>query len=483
MILGTGIGIGFAGSGGGGADPIALGAATWEGGLYLDVPLLGLASGEIASPITPQVGAAQLTPVNTPTIDPVGIGGRDAIFCDATATELLTGHAYAALASGADLPLTVIVRVKRDWPTGNRYPWGFGSSAGANDNRLMGGFASGASNSPLIIKDAPSETAKTVTRTGAMDYADHVIAWVIHGTTVDLYIDGVAVVTGGDIDTAAITTNRFAIGGQVTTAGVGHLGGWISHFAMVPAVLSAGQIATVTAAWQSKDGGAPGKAEGAPFGWFGDSITQGDSDAYATTQTRGGFRYDAYEHWRANRLRITSVGSRAHGIFANPQHSATGGFAISSITSQIDTDVPIYQPRGMFVMAGTNDSDNVEAGSMTLGQFRTAYDNMLAAARTRLDAYQSDGQIVVATLLPIQVGTLGEAAIGDMNGEILAAVAAADAANPTKPQIIVCDFHTAIGGVWDSNLFKDAVHPNEIGYRLLGAELIAKAGAYFASIG
>lgn len=481
MRLGLGLGIPRPAGRRGGADPIALGAATWEGGLYLDVPLLGLGGGAVlSSTIAPQVGAQLVTPVNSPVVDGVGIGGRDAARINDT-NQLFTAHWLSTIANGTDLPLTVIMRLKRDFPASTRYAWGFQSSGSATDNFIRGPLPLGASNSPQFQKDAAAETTKTITRTGALGYADHVIAWVTDGNTGLIYLDGVEVASG-DLNTLAITVNRFAFGATVSTATQGPLGGWVSKIAVTPQALSPAQVAEVTAHWLANDLGTPGKSDGAKFGWFGDSITKGDTDAYSTS-TRGGFRYDAYELWRAQRLRIRSVGPNVQGIFANPENSATGGFAIASITSQISTDIPIYQPRGAFVMAGTNDADSIEAGSMTLGQFRALYDTMLSTLRTALDQYQSDGQIIVANLIPIQGGTLGSAAIGDMNSEIAAAVAAHDAANPTKPPIIECDFHAAIGGAYDAGNYSDTTHPNATGYRLLGAELTSKAGAYFASIG
>lgn len=457
---------------------VPLGASTWS--LYLD--FTGLSDAVVLSSIqTPLIGPG-VTPVNSPAIDGVGIGGRSALFIDQATSQALACDSLASLQAGSDKAVTVIARVKRDWPLSSRSVFGWGHSGQSTNDYFYGAFPGGAANSPTLARDAVDEATKTITGSGPVDYADHVVAFRFNGTTGWVYVDGVEVATG-DLDTADLTVNKFAIGARVTTAITEHLGGWISHFAVAASALSPEQIQAVGAAWTADDLGTPGKTGGAPFQFFGDSITRGDSDTYATSSARGGFRYDAYEHWRANRLAINAVGHLTQGIFADPECSAQGGADTTFIRGLINTHIPTYEPVGIFVMSGTNDADAIESGSLLLSTWSANYAGMLQDARDKLDALGSGRQIIVANLLPIQSGTLGEAAIASMNAELVNVWNAHDSANPSAPPLIRCDFHTAIGGVYDGDNYKDAVHPNEIGYRLLGAELVEKAGAYFASIG
>jgi lysophospholipase L1-like esterase len=445
--------------------------------------MLELSDGTVlSSAITPQVGSVDLIPVNSPEIDEVGIGGRSAIWLPQSSLAHLTAHALSSLVSGDDKPLTVIARTKRDYPTGQRSVFGFGNSAQSANDFLYGAFPAGAGNSPTFVKDAVAETQKAITRTGSLDYTDHVVAFVTNGTTGWIYLDGAEVATD-DLDTLGITPNRFVVGGRHTTAVLEHMGGWISHFAMTGQALSPTQIQTVTTAWRAGDLGYPG--QGTAIQFFGDSITQGDSDndPAINNATRGGFRYNLFEWARANRLRLNMVGHRTQGIFADPEHSSIGGATTGLIRDYVDTYVPQYDPRAVFVLAGTNDSDAIEGESMTLAAWRVIYEDLLDKARTHLDAVpgQSDGRIIVATITPIETGTAGATAIGDMNTELVDIWDDHDAANSTKPALIRCDFHTAIGA-WHANNFKDAVHPNHTGYSLLGDELIAQAGSYLESI-
>lgn len=456
------------------AQPVALGEETWIDGVYLDVPKLKLGDGYVLTgSITPQVGNASLLPVNSPVIDGTGIGGRDAIYIDATNLQYLIANELASLANSG--PLSVAVRVKRNEAASTRALWGFGDSTQSTTDYFYAAFPGGAANSPVVNRSAVGDGIKSLTGPAPLVYTDYVICFVYDGVDELVYLDG-NLIAQGPVGTLALTPNRFVIGARHTTAPLNYLGGWISKFAMVPKVLTIDEVQELTAHWTAHDWGTPGKADGAPFQFFGDSITQGDSD----TDGRGGFRYDMYEYLRTNRLRVTFVGHRDLGYFANPEHSAHGGLTTNSINNYINTYAPTYMPRGLFVLAGTNDSDNIESGGKTLATWRGEYDALLVDARAQLDAVYSEGQIIVGTLLPIEPGTLGAAVIDDMNAELVAAWNAHDAANPTKPPLIRCDFHTAIGGTWSATYFgADPVHPNGAGYRLMGAELVAQAGSYF----
>lgn len=445
--------------------------------------MLGFGDGTVlVDPVNPQVGSVEPLPVNGPVIDGVGIGGRDAPYLSAPGSQYFSAHALASLLFGEDKPGSVFTRIKRDYPSGSRAAFGFGNSAQSTNDFLYGVFPGGAANSPTFVKDAISEATKSITRAEPLDYDDHVVGFVTDGTTGWIYLDGAEVATG-DLDTLSITPNRFVIGARVTTAALDFLGGWMSHFAMTSQVLSPAQAVEINNVWTSNDLGTPGKADGTKIQFFGDSITQGDSDndPAIANNTRGGFRYRLYERFRSLRTRITMVGHNIQGIFANRQHSAQGGSDTNLVRQYINIRIPEFQPRAIFVMAGTNNTVAIENGSLPLATWRAQYDALLADARTQLDAYQSQGRIVVGNLTPIEPGQGGATVVASMNTQIAAAVAAANAANPTKPPIILCDFHTAIGP-WSMTNFKDAAHPNFSGYTLLGDELWNQAGAYFLSI-
>lgn len=462
---------------------IPLGASTWDG-IYLDVPLLGLADGATPGSVTPQVGSVSPVCTNAPPFDAFGIGGRSAVFADVTGSKYLRADGLATFFAGSDKPGTVIERLKRDWPLSQRAGWGAGNSAQSTNDFFYGAFAGGAGNSPLFVKDAIAEATKTLTGSAPLDYTDHVVAWVNDGTTGWVYVDGVLVATG-DLDTLAITPNRFAIGARFTTAVVDVFGGWISHFAMTSRVLTQAEVVIVTNAWRANDLGMPGLASGTPFLPIGDSLYRGDSDTYATSSTRGGLRYRTYESWRKNRLRIRFVGHLTQGIFANPDCSCQGGADTTLLRTYVNTYIPIYQPRGLHFWGGTNDSDSIESGALTLAAWSANMAGALADARTRLDAIAANGghaQIIVNNLTPLQPGWPGETAIPTMNAEFINIWNAHDAAYPTKPPLIREDFWTAIGGVYNASFYKDETHMNPAGYDLLAVEHLAKTSAYFQSI-
>ena len=392
-------------------------------------------------------------------------------------------HNYAALQSGSNLDCTHIFRLQRNAQTGTKSPFGFGSSGTATHNYWDGRLPGGATLSPGSNRRGPSpDTEKIINNSVALDYAEHVVAFVMRSGVGEIWLDG-SMVASGDMATAAITPNRYALGARFTTAPLGHLGGWISSAALTPRALSSGELATMRAYMLAGDAKHPGKGDGALVQCFGDSIMQSGSGG----GKGGGWRYRMYEHWRANGQNLTLVGHRNQGFFANPLHSATAGLGTLPTRTEILTPVPPYPPHVLVVMAGTNDSDDVEGGGLPLATWKSYYTMLLDSARSELNKLSNGAarQIVVYNLLPQKTGNLGARGVDAMNPEFAGMWDAHDAANPSSPPLIRVDAHAAIGGAWSAPLYisgTDPVHPNDDGDALIGAATNTACAALWASL-
>lgn len=468
---------------GGASDPIALGSATWTNGYYLDLRTLGLVDGAtLSSDITPQVGAGVFTPVNSPTVDGVGILGRTAVLLTKGDTSCLTAHWAAALVSGSNQPFTWIGLGKKRDGVGTRYLVSFCTAAEPANAfhriRWAGGYAA-----PTSERDAVGEATKTISGAGTYYYKPRVVAIVFDGSTGTLYVDG-AVQATGDLNTLSIAFDRHAIGATFTTAPGFAFDGWIQCAALTEQVLTQAQVQTVEATWRAAAAAHPGDG-GTQIAWLGDSITWGGSD---TGPYAYGFRGRIYEYCRAASVAVDSVGGETPaGYFADPEHMSHSGYLIASIrtvaNASLGTGNGYEGVKFAAVMAGTNNMDNVEAGSPTMSATLDDYASLLSAMHTRLVTTQPTARIMVTTILPIQTGWPGATVVDTFNAGLTAIWDAHDAAHPSN-LLLRADAHTAIGGAWSATYFDaDPVHPNSDGYDLIAAHYWSVCGSYLASIG
>lgn len=456
-------GVGFpAGRGFAVPNAIPLGSAFWAPGGYWD--LRALVTGEHGSTqtagLTSQVSANVISPTAAPTLSSYGIGGNRCLHFNAT-SQYLRCDALAALVTGSDKPWTLAIRY-RSTGTGTQALMSAGSSAGATDNFLQ--VRSSTLQKTEIRKDAASEATITRTATADQQYDDHVLVVSSNGTTVSAWLDGVAdALDSSALDALSISVDRFVFGALLASSASQYFQGFIQCVAFTSNVAIEADAIALNAAWRAGDF-TDQKSESTQIMFSGDSITQGDSGNNA-----GGFRDWIADYIVSNGLSLDAVGSRAQGLFPDRQHSAQGGLAIASIASLNVTDLATRNPSLILNMMGTNNMDDVGGASAALTAYQTALGDIFTAAVAR----KSTVRISVTTILPIQTGQAGWDQVATFNAGLPAIWDAFDAAHPSNT-LIRWDAHAAIGGAWSSTYFgADPVHPNDAGYALLGAALIA----------
>ena len=407
----------------------------WETGGYWD-----LSEGSeypLTSDIQSKVGTANLIPVNSPTTQSRGLGGRKVAKCTAAATQHFTADDVASLASGDDTSWSVHVRVRADDLTVLGHLFSFANSAGATDNYIRVGW----NNTGFFIKKkAPSESELLLQDTNLeVKYDDLVVSVVANGTTYSIYYDGV-LSTSGTLDAASITCNRFLLGARLIAGAVEPLDCVVQTVAVTATAMTASQVATLAANWRSKDVLASNPPQ---ICYAGDSHTQG-----LDSQNFGSFRNRLQRRFIELGLSLDSVGNNYTGSLPDNDHLALGGTTINQIQTRIETYLgsgnQFPAVTAATLIGGTNDLALGDSVATALSDYTAC----LAALQSRLGP---GGRILVST-------------IPDAN----------PAATPTwQPNI--AGFNSGLTSIWDAH---DSANPDNKVFR---ADLFSVVGAYDAA--
>lgn len=369
----------------------------WKQGGYWDRDL-GLFSGyetgeAITTPLVPQEGVVNLLPVNNPIMDEVGIGSRNAakMVPNGASSSHFTADGLASLMNGSDKAITVAVRFQRI-NAASYTIWGFGSSADGTDDYCEGFISAGGL--PNIRKDAQGEAVVSANGVTNLQFTSHVVVWVLSGTQVWTYVDGV--LEAGfpkALDTTSISVNRFTVGAQRRSTVGGGFDGLISFFGVRPGMMTAAEVAALSAGLLRGD--AP-TIVGRSTWPVGDSTTQQAGD---TT----GFRRALYDYAKANAIPINLIGTRSNGAFPDNEHSGNSGHNLANIlghvTTQLGTGAPYTDADLLVILWGGINTVDVEGFDLedAIGEYRSILDLLVTTVPTV--------RIIVSTLPPINPAT------------------------------------------------------------------------------
>ena len=443
---------------------IPLGADFWTGGGYFDLRQLSDAQGATRSTaINALAGSASLTPVGAPVVSGHGIAGNKSLYFDGT-SQYLRCDALGTLFNGSDKAGTVFIRY-RSISGSTQSLITCGNSAGATDNFLK--VRASTLQFVEVLKDAAAEATVTRTGTTQLQYDEHTIVVVFTGTTVVVYVDGVAdTLDNSGLDTASVTFDRGAIGAFLSSTASEFFNGYVQIFGFSPQQATAAQALAFDTAVRASDF-TRAKSASKEVAIAGDSITQG-----STATGGGGFRVYLGHLRDYNKLSYNFVGQFAAGIFPDRQHSSQGGATCATIATLVNADIDTAGGVDIvFLFGGTNNVDTGAAGALT------AYTSMLSSVRTKANSYNANTIIFVSTILPIGSPQAGFDQWATFNAGLPAIWDASDAAFPGMPTLRRLDFATAFGNVYNAANYVDLVHPNDTGYALMGAHIMAGARA------
>lgn len=447
----------------GGADSIPLGAATWVNGGYWDLlSATGRNPGDVLTAgVASSAGSNVLSPVGSPELNGWAIAGNRCVALDG-ATQYLQCNAVAALANGADKVFSVALDIRVSGE-GNVTLFGFGNSASGADNFVKLNLSSLKVLS--VLKDAAAEATVTCTGTANLQYDRHTIVLSVNGTTVAVYVDGVAdALDSSALDTLAIVVDRFIVGGFLANTATAYSEGYVARVAVSDQALSAGQAATLHAAWTATDVAGPFVSNAVKVLTAGDSITAAQHDAQwgpHGNQGGGGDRGRIVEYCLRNGMPVNMLGQFEMGSVPDRQTEGKSGFLLSSIANSV---AAFYsgggRPDVVMWVGGTN---NVDSGS---GGALTAYDAAIATIDGAIDgAGGTAAWQIVATIPPIMSPTAGFDQAPTFNANLPGKWTTRDGTHPTRP-VTRLDFYTPQGGAAPiaGQYDGDDVHPNTAGY-------------------
>ncbi len=466
------------GAGANGAAGIPLGPGIWEAGGWWDFSLLNVAQGAtMTTPIPALVGALSYTPtwsVNPPTYSKFALGGRGAIKTAFADGSYLRSDGVATLMSGLNTPWTIVARVRSTDPTHPTQPvWGAGSSAQSTHDFCRMSIVAAPQNI-LLERDTAATGHFSYSSAESVQFNDVVLVSVFDGTNVSNYINGVlSSISAQPFATTSIPLNRFALCAFLSTAASSLFTGYVQSFGFTPQALSATQIVQLTSDILAADYVFE-PANCLQLLPCGDSITQGDAG-----NNGGGFLFPLSNFFIDNQASWIMVGDRQQGWYPNRDRSATGGFQLSQIQTEALSCI------------GTGGRTNIRLGTLLGGTnnllIGTTADQVLAyrtchdAIQNAAIALQSTFRLLVSPVPPIKSTNAASPFVNPYNAGIIQVWDDWDLAHPSN-KVIRADFFTAMGGVWNSTLFFDDVHPNTAGDNAIAANIISVAGPLILSL-
>lgn len=436
----------------------------WQRGVYAD--FRGYAPGAVLTgPISPDIGANKLTPVNGPVIDGRGIGGNPAVRFTRTSGQYFRADWLASVVQAGG-PFTVIVRARRANRTNVHSLWGAGHSTQSTSDYCEGNFPGGSGNSPTLTRRAIGGSAATITGADGISFDDHTLAWTYDGAgNGATYVDGV-LVSSGSVGNVALTPDRFAFASGFRIIAQDFFDGWYQCLAIAPSVLSQADIATVNSTWRADDS-IPTSA-GPLVYTFGDSILQGGHDT-DLPDVEGSYRYEFWEHCRKDGLAVHLDGGVLNfGYFPQPWTDAHSGNDVSAVNSSMTTALARPQATALklaICVVGTNNMVSWAASSANQATIKTAYQTLLS----NWYAHRAPGaRLVVSTITMIDptnptaapgIDAAQATAADQFNAWLPSAWDSSDATHPTEP-VIRLDIHSVITDHADQ---ADGVHPTTQG--------------------
>lgn len=424
-------------------------------------------------------GVQTLTPANAPSLDDAAIGGRRALSfdgvgaqnylrCDALAPYFTFGQALTVVARyrgarAADLPLF---------------------AAGKSSSAIDTFFKCVQTSLSKTRIDTNTIAAGTVQRTGTVDlqYDEHILVVTISPAgVIKSYADNVLdTLSSSTMDPNALTCDRFAVAGILSTAIASSLTGYVQWFGMSTTEATAAQVAQINAQLRATDFVLP-KASSKQVCWVGDSITETGVGTLLVAGIRG---YELQNVLDCG-LSLNHVGNRVAGTIADRECVAQGGADIATISANFTaamTADPTMAPDLIIVMAGTNNIATAPA----LAGFRAAYDALLNNLYSTTVARNPGVKIAVSKITPIQPG-LSPADVnwvtanGYLTTPSTGAWAVFEAAHPGV--LVYCDNAAALGNAWSSTDYgADTTHPNEVGSQKIGAAQMLVYGALLRTL-
>lgn len=149
-----------------------------------------------------------------PTYEATGWNGSPSVLLDGT-DDALFMDALAAIATGSDQPITVVMAVQcvTAFTTNDRL-FSFGHSSTAETNRMHSIIQQTSNRYQILRRDDAALLKSDITNINAGTLNRAHLAFEFTGTLCYLFLNGVvdSLVNGGDLDVGTITLDRFALG-------------------------------------------------------------------------------------------------------------------------------------------------------------------------------------------------------------------------------------------------------------------------------
>ena len=139
-----------------------------------------------------------------------GMAGRASLEFNGTGGFMTSIAGYTINPSGVDQPITVIARVKSSADAVTRIIVSFCQAASASNFIRMG--QNGITQWRWKKREDGSGGATFGPDVGTVDTGEHTISWICYGTTVDVYLDGAALVTGSGASCPQNTIDLIGVG-------------------------------------------------------------------------------------------------------------------------------------------------------------------------------------------------------------------------------------------------------------------------------
>jgi lysophospholipase L1-like esterase len=467
-------------------DTTPLGAAMWAGGLYWCRRDYQLGHGEVITEHAPRIGAGNIAVVSQPVCNSVGIAnGVSATISSTAPADYFEAHWLGPFFSGTNVGGTIVLRFQA-LISGTRCVIAFGNSGSGTANFLE--IITFSTQATVSVRWTSAAGVAATTWTGPqLAFGECTLAVVKHPTTLDVYLNKVAIATGVPFTTGASTFDRFRIGATARSTPASTNTAEYQEVGVCRTELSAAQVAQWHDAVLALD---PVVTAGTPIIFVGDSITNG-TGALEQGGARGPLNATIVANLGTNR--IACIGPLAGGAFDNNAHCGYSSQRAEQIATRFEEFCGPGQPgagvRFASVLFGTNDSHLNPGLANAAAQLPITLASLDAGWRSILDIGIAGNPLfrMGVHTLPCFKSTLARPGMEDRIAAINAGVPALlDAIDTDYPSntVIRCDLYTELGGYGSSSgtNYSDGVHFSPTGYNTWAALKWAQYQAHLTAI-
>lgn len=468
--------------------------AFWASGGWWDLASIPGANGAtFSATVAPSNvgGQGVFTPVtrsgSLPTIYDTAIGGKRGLVLAGASDNGIQNDALAPILNGSAQQWTFVVDAQANsiggTNTTNLLAWGSDQPAFVEDFlKLQYNLTTGGATVQGVAVTQQTGGGTTATQNNVapvLGYEYFRFAATYDGTTLKTYVNGaLATVSPSTWQTAAMTITRF-IWGAYPVSGVPFNGfnGYLRRIGVRQGAATSGEIGQIDANMALNDITVLSSASNCPqFLVAGASVINGAPD-----EINGmGVRYSLSKYIQDNRLSWGAQGPKS-GAYARNGTPASSGTDSTQIVQQVATWVTA-QTKMIVVDLGDQEIDEGQTSTQVLAAVASAIQEI----RTAAYAVSPQCDIAVNTIIPLSDVNPGFNPVCiATNAGLPGTWDASDAAFPGNRQLIRWDANTAIGGpsyVQANYNASGDNHPNNQGYTLMGAAMLAAISARLSAV-